>query len=85
MLDSKIIGPLLVKFKDCEVSGVFSDVWKKSNIVPVHNKRNQQIAVNYTHTSFSTSYYWNHRNIKKQGIKTAETSIIKLDGFYWFR
>ena len=25
-----------------------------------------------------------HRNIKTQGTTTAETSIIKLDGFYWF-
>ena len=24
----------------------------------------------------------NHRNIKTQGITTAETSLIKLDGFY---
>ena len=23
-----------------------------------------------------------HRNIKTQGITTAETSVIKLDGFY---
>ena len=28
---------------------------------------------------------WEHRNIKTQGITTAETSVIKLDGFYWFR
>ena len=25
-----------------------------------------------------------HRNIKTYGITTAETSIMKLDGFYWF-
>ena len=34
-------------FRDCIDTGVYSDTWKKSNIVPVHKKGDKQIVNNY--------------------------------------
>ena len=34
-------------FKNCFNSGIFPNVWKKSNIVPVHKKDDKQVVDNY--------------------------------------
>ena len=35
--DKTIVKPLSVIYKNCIDSGIFPDLWKKSNIVPVHS------------------------------------------------
>ena len=46
--DYAIIGPLsLIIYESCIESGTFPAIWKKSNIVPVHEKGDKQIIDNY--------------------------------------
>ena len=42
-----ICKPLTLLFENCLASGEFSNVWKKSNIVPVHKKGDKQLIKNY--------------------------------------
>ena len=42
-----ICKPLTLRFDNCLPTGQFSDVWKKSNIVPVHKKGDKQLIKNY--------------------------------------
>ena len=43
-----IVKPLVIIFKNCVIdSGIFPDIWKKSNIIPVHKKGDKQITDNY--------------------------------------
>ena len=45
--DDAIIEPLSLIYKNCIENGTFPAIWKKSNIVPVHKKRDKQIINNY--------------------------------------
>ena len=38
MCDESLVQPLSLIFSGCIDAGVYSDAWKKSNIVPVHKK-----------------------------------------------
>ena len=40
------VNPLAIIFKNCIDSGIFPDVWKRSNIIPVHKKGDKQITDN---------------------------------------
>ena len=42
-----ICKPLTLLFENCFTSGEFPNVWKKSNIVPVHKKGDKQLIKNY--------------------------------------
>ena len=42
-----IVKPLSIIFKNCIDNGIFPDIWKKSNIIPVHKKGDKQIIDNY--------------------------------------
>ena len=46
--DNSIIPAILLIYKNCINSGIFPNIWKKSNIVPVHKKGDKQVADNYT-------------------------------------
>ena len=45
--DSNIVKPLSIIFCNSLNSGIFPDNWKRSNIVPVHKKGNEQLIQNY--------------------------------------
>ena len=45
--DEAIVKPLFIIFKNSIDTGIFLDLWKKSNIVPVHNKGDKQLLQNY--------------------------------------
>ena len=45
--DKAILEPLSKIYKNCIDTGVFSDSWKKSSIVPVHKKGDKQLLENY--------------------------------------
>ena len=38
---------LEIIFKNCLKEGIFSDEWKKANVVPIHKKNDMQILSNY--------------------------------------
>ena len=42
-----IVKPLSIILKNCTDNSIFRDIWKKSNIVPVHKKGDKQIIDNY--------------------------------------
>ena len=45
--DDSMKKPLSIIYKNCIKTGMYPNVWKKSNIVPVHKKGDKQIANNY--------------------------------------
>ena len=47
LCDKSIITPLSILFQNCIDTRCFRDIWKKSNIVPLHKKGDKQIVDNY--------------------------------------
>ena len=47
LCDPSICKPLTLLFENCLASGEFPNLWKKSNVVPVHKKGNKQLIKNY--------------------------------------
>ena len=45
--DKATVKPLSIIYKNCIDNGIFPDLWKKSNIVPVHKKGDKQLLQNY--------------------------------------
>ena len=45
--DLAIIKPLSIIFRNCINNSTFPDLWKKSNICPIHKKGDKQIINNY--------------------------------------
>ena len=50
--DEIIIKPLSIIYKNYIESGIFPDVWKKSNIVTVHKKGNKELKICFTATYY---------------------------------
>ena len=42
-----VVKPLSMIFNNCIDTGTFPDIWKRSNIIPVHKKDDKQIFGNY--------------------------------------
>ena len=47
MCDKSILKPLILLFENSTKSSYHPDIWKKSNIVPVHKKNDKQLVTNY--------------------------------------
>ena len=45
--DNTLIKPLTILFKHCIQSSRYPDIWKKSNIIPVHKKNDKGLVNNY--------------------------------------
>ena len=45
--DKSIIKPLILLFKNSTKSSYYPDIWKKSNIIPVHKKNDKRLVNNY--------------------------------------
>ena len=45
--DSALIVPLKIMFAKCLTSGIFPDIWKHANVVPVHKKNEKNLKGNY--------------------------------------
>ena len=43
---AEVVKPLSLIFKNCIQYGIFPNLWKKSNIVPIHKKGDKQCIVN---------------------------------------
>ena len=42
-----ICKPLELIFHSCLQPGVFPDIWKRANIIPIHNKNQKNLLKNY--------------------------------------
>ena len=47
MCDSALIVPLKIIFTNCLIKGIFPDIWKHANVVPVHKKNEKNLKGNY--------------------------------------
>ena len=45
--DTAIVEPLSIIFNNCINQSMFPDIWKQSNICPIHKKGDKQIINNY--------------------------------------
>ena len=45
--DKSLLEPLIILFKNSAKSSHYPDVWKRSNIIPVHKKNDKQQVINY--------------------------------------
>ena len=51
-----VVKPLSIIFNYCIDTGTFLDIWKQSNIIPVHKKGDKQIVDNYRPVSLSSIF-----------------------------
>ena len=42
-----IIIPLKIIFENIIATGIYPDIWKRANVIPMHKKENKQILRNY--------------------------------------
>ena len=47
MCDFSLVKPLKLIFENCLSQGIFPEVWKRANIVPVHKKNEKNPKANY--------------------------------------
>ena len=45
--DSSLVTPLKIIFTNCLRHGVFPEIWKRANVVPVHKKNEKNLKSNY--------------------------------------
>ena len=45
--DKSLLKPLIILFKNSTKSSHYPDIWKRSNIIPVHKKNDRQLVKNY--------------------------------------
>ena len=45
--DKSLLEPLIILFKNSTKSSHYPDIWKRSNIIPVHKKNDRQLLINY--------------------------------------
>ena len=50
--DKSLTKPLIILFKNSTKSSYYPDIWKRSNIIPVHKKNDKQLVNNYRPISF---------------------------------
>ena len=55
--DKSLVKPLIILFQNCIKSSHYPDIWKKSNIIPVHKKNEKQLIQNDRPVSLFT-YFW---------------------------
>ena len=44
--DKSLLKPLIILFKNSTKSSHYPDIWKRSNIIPVHKKNDKQLVIN---------------------------------------
>ena len=45
--DKSLLKPLIILFENSTKSSCYPDIWKRSNIIPVHKKNDKQLVNNY--------------------------------------
>ena len=54
--DAALVVPLKIIFENCLRCGVFPDIWKYANVVPVHKKNEKNLKGNYRPISLLPSF-----------------------------
>ena len=49
--DEALVVPLRLIFENCKNEGIFPQIWKQGNVVPVHKNSSKQLKQNYRLTS----------------------------------
>ena len=49
--DKSLLKPLILLFQNSAKLSFFPDIWKRSNIIPVHKKNDKQLVKNYQRMS----------------------------------
>ena len=45
--DTSLVTPLKIIFTNCLRQGVFPEIWKRANVVPIHKKNEKNLKSNY--------------------------------------
>ena len=69
--DKSLLNPLIILFQNLTKSFHYPQIWKKSTIISVHKKNDQQLAKNYRPISFLTIF----------GKLFGKIIFIKFDSF----
>ena len=54
--DKSLLKPLIILFKNSTKSSHYPDIWKRSNIIPVHKKNDKRLVKNYRPISLLTIF-----------------------------
>ena len=54
--DRTLIKPLIILFQNSVKYSYYPDIWKRSNIIPVHKKSDKQLVTNYRPISLATIF-----------------------------
>ena len=71
--DKSLLKPLMLLFENSTKSSCYPDIWKRSNIIPVHKKNDKQLVNNYRPISLLPIF----------GKIFEKLSSIKSIAFYW--
>ena len=71
--DKSLLKPLILLFENSTKSSCYSDIWKRSNIIPVHKKNDKQLVNNYKSISLLPIF----------GKYSKKLSSIKFITFCW--
>ena len=56
LCDKSIVKPLSIIFNNCKLKKTFPNLWKKSNVVPIHKKGEKDVIKNYRPVSLLTIF-----------------------------
>ena len=61
--DEALVVPLRLIFENCKNKGIFPQIWKQANVVPVHKKSSKQLKQNYRPISLLPIFWKNSRKV----------------------
>ena len=79
--DKGIVKPLSIIYKNCTDTGIFPDLWKKSNIVPVHKNHTYVKKVGHTSEFPFGIYWWTLKNLKNQIFEKTKKNCWRYHHF----
>ena len=72
--DKSLLKPLMLLFENSTKSSCYPDIWKRSNIIPVHKKNNKQLVNNYRLISLLPIF---EKNIRKNYLQQIYNFLLE--------
>ena len=72
--DKSFLKPLMLLFENSTKSSCYPDIWKRSNIIPVHKKNNKQLVNNYRLISLLPIF---EKNIRKNYLQQIYNFLLE--------